>query len=156
MRTDMREILFRGQTPYTGEWAYGKLTELKERHGHIEAGYYLSNGAGMPFAFHVSGNTLGQYIGLDAADSNRYRIIKGKKEKDLRIFEGDIVRYALGEKTITCIVKFISFAYIFVEIKTLNEYEPFDAYKKSEIIGNIYDNPELLLKNDGSQPSRNA
>jgi hypothetical protein len=148
----MREILFRGQNPYTGEWAYGKLTELKERHGHIEPGYYLSNTAGMPFAFHVSGNTLGQYVGLRAADSNRYRTIKGKKEKDLWIFEGDIVRFHNTEGDV--FIKQVNWneelCCVFIgNISYMRLYESGYIQPSKvilEIIGNLWDTPELLGK----------
>jgi uncharacterized phage protein (TIGR01671 family) len=131
--TDMREILFRGQHPYTGKWYYGKLTEIKKKYGHIEVGFYLSNGAGMPFAFLVSGRTIGQYTGL-------------KDNNGVKIFEDDIIRYGdfgrMPEPDISIDkVRWINGCFRFNE-----GYIDFILDMDVEVIGNIHDNPELLSR----------
>jgi uncharacterized phage protein (TIGR01671 family) len=156
----MREILFRGQNPYTGEWNYGKLTELKKKNGHVEAGYYLSNEAGMPFAFPVSGKTLCQYTGLN--------------DRNGKIFEGDIILWRHTESSGIPVEQITA---VFFEegafyVKTIDNFYPsgfapngsllyaqyrwfceaMQEYPQGDfsfgVIGNIYDTPELL-KNVG-------
>jgi hypothetical protein len=127
----MREILFRGQNPYTGKWSYGKLTELKEKHNHIEAGFYLSNGAGMPFAFHVSGNTVGQVAGIE----DKY---------GMKRFEGEIIRYGnfgkMPEPNISIDKVVWKNGCFTVDDESFSNILDLDV----EVIGNIIDTPELL------------
>lgn len=123
----MREILFRGKRKDNGEWVYGNyaVTDNNEKQHFI-----FQNKA---FEFEVDPETVGQYTGL--TDKN------GKK-----IFEGDIVeRLWLGEKHIyriyydNDIASFIG-TDIYSERFTTFDYDACEF----EVIGNIYDNPELL------------
>jgi hypothetical protein len=119
----MREIKFRGLTE-NGEWCYGLLSESKGYIGQPEKGFYISNSGGMPWAFQVRPETIGEYIG---------RKDKNKKE----IFEGDICRSFLGEPTLG-IIRYINCAFVFTA-SGIDWKIPDDL----EIIGNICENPEI-------------
>ena len=121
----MREILFKGKRIDNGEWIEGHYTECK---GETFIGIDTSSMFEIfcpPVIrwFKVSSETLCQFTGL--CDKN------GKK-----IWENDILKYEWGEEKIDVV-----------------EYQPpIFTYSKSmrwslnkdEVIGNIFDNPELL------------
>lgn len=134
----MREILFRGKRVDNGEWVYG---------------YFWSNDVGNSFIrvtkendeivlkdYEVSPETVGGYTGL--TDKN------GKK-----IFEGDIVRYQpeLWRESLQSVVEYCAdkLNYPAFDLKN-NGYDEGNelqfAYEEGgcEVIGTIYDNPELL------------
>lgn len=133
----MREIEFRAKAKNKNMWIYGDLI-------HDENGYsILSKKEG---CLKIKPNTIGQYTGLK--DKN------GKK-----IFEGDI--FEIEENEAIGVVVFEKGAYrieIYGYREVLYEYgydtgswdylttEDFDMYyiDQMEIIGNIYDNTELL------------
>lgn len=133
----MREILFRGKEPQ-GDWCYGGLIQSAND-------FYISIGIDKGFmcAF-VKPETIGQYTGL--TDKN------GKK-----IFEGDIVTYDDAEADyegyhdnvfLNCGEVGIS-AWDGIYFTNRQTVEMSDLYESEtmvdcEIIGNIYDNPELL------------
>ena len=79
----------------------------------------------------INTNTIGQFTGL-----------KDKNDKD--IYEGDIVTKC-GTKYI-CIWKDKYACFVFAEKDENGEYNYFQECDKEElkVIGNIYDNPELL------------
>jgi len=70
----MKEIKFRGKT-IKGDWVYGLLsyTEAKSICGDV--GWFISNKAGSPFAYHIRPETRGQFTGL--FDKNEKEIYKG-------------------------------------------------------------------------------
>lgn len=128
----MREILFKAKT-ISGNWVNGLLSNKDDK-------WYISNKAGMPFAYDVRPETICQFTGL--TDKN------GKK-----IWENDILKtwddqYAQ--------VKFGLYNTGFAS----GDYNqgfyaafPKDSYyrhelgywcKESYVIGNVFDNPELL------------
>lgn len=129
----MREILFRGKSVLTGKWNEGFLVKTGD-HFRISTQDDL-------ISFGVDPETVGQYTGMK--DKN------GKK-----IFEGDIVVYdntpysAYGCR-LTCEI-------IFRKCQWQGKYAEFEGGyyyalsaddffgAKSEVIGNVYDNPELL------------
>lgn len=131
----MREILFRGKSVDNGEWVeglpsydiYGDISEIEVHKGYLHCDVY-----------EVYPETVCQYTGL--TDKN------GKK-----IFEGDIVKqYAdtteLGKDL-----------YYFYKIEWNKDYGYFEGaeifsgetflfpdLEDCEVIGNIFDNPDLL------------
>lgn len=137
----MREILFRGKRVDNGEWAYGYLTEIEAAWDRYEYG-------SLPVEFEfaivrtdlcirevvvIDQKTIGQYTGL--TDNH------GKK-----IFEGDIVlkRTYQGKKPMK--VYFASGQFtcgVGGGSSTPSHYYTLDD-NQIEIIGNIFDNPELI------------
>lgn len=140
----MREILFRGKRLGYGEWVDGSLfiDEKKDKH-EILVGY-----VNYRVGWEVDPETVGQFTGL--TDKN------GKK-----IFEGDIIQFHKyrGEPDWVGVVKYEHCLYMAVGRMPL-AYEkrigeepylcPFEMQISSidkttiNVIGNIYDNPELL------------
>ena len=128
----MREILFRGKRTDNGEWVYGELIQnvdclkIREQEKSIKK---------IAKSYEVDPETVGQFTGL--LDKN------GKK-----IFEGDIVLgLFLFDISINAVVKFRDGAFG-LEWRR-GEIIEFNAFTSLcnityEIIGNIYDNPELL------------
>lgn len=128
----MREILFRGRDKYTNEWFYGFVEAPHTTvDGVVESYYFNSYVNGKSCRKIISADTLGQYTGL--IDKN------GKK-----IFEGDIVQGAWE----TIFAVYYDSNYLQYRAKVKENYtREIDYYGNStqiEVIGNIYDNPELL------------
>ena len=134
----MREIKFRGKT-VSGEWVYGNLTILRQTIRNVERGTYISNDAGMPFAYQVIPETVGQYIGLE--DQN-----------GTDVYEGDIIRkemcapddMAYGFYGDEGIIEYHKNAMRYVIRRDDDDTVVFWDMSSCEIIGNIYENPELL------------
>lgn len=136
----MREILFRGQTRRYGEKV--KLNGEKIKSNWVYGGIFPQNGDG-DFAiiyqqeptiekYPVYADTVGQYTGL--TDKN------GKK-----IFEGDIVKY--GDTVHKVVFEQRNgtayFGLVYSTLETLS-FGYYQDLKQIEVIGNIYDNLELL------------
>ena len=129
----MREILFRGKRIDNGEWVYGSYAQQYGCHEilleHVESEYGFDR-------YHVDPETVGQYTGL-----------KDKNGKP--IFEGDII--AISNEHMTrfnsLIIEVVWDDYVcgFAPF----EYDDFRVHINEcgcRVIGNIYDNPKLLVK----------
>ena len=144
----MREILFRGQTRRKGEkvrmdgtpvesnWVYGGVLQGTGDHSII---YQTEPDIEKKVVYT---DTLGQYTGL--TDKN-----------GTKIFEGDIVKFKHGDEFDKKIyyrnyaVEFIN-TYVTYGLRLRNRSINFPFKKatalqhEAEVIGNIYDNPELI------------
>ena len=132
----MREILFRGKRKDHGEWVDGFYTRVADVH-YITSGIFdsLINGIINTTGYKVIPETVSQFTGL--YDKN------GRK-----IFEGDIVEgnseyftytHPYGKVVYDGGQYLISFDDVLEDIECLGAWA-----NDVEIIGNIYDNPELL------------
>lgn len=126
----MREILFRGKRTDNGEWVEGYL--YITQNGEYEISNYCKYYDWERYTYIVIPETVGQYTGL--LDKN------GKK-----IFEGDIIQ-SLETKETAVVQWFPEHSAFMVWCKSSNEVGFLYECTKSniEVIGNIYDNPELL------------
>ncbi|HHX9004596.1 TPA: YopX family protein, partial [Listeria monocytogenes] len=131
----MRPIEFKAQN-VNGVWVCGNFSILKKKIGNVDAGSYISNSAGEPFAYKVRPETVSQFTGLK--DKN------GKK-----IFEGDIVGIieidAFGNldwNRLKGKVMFSEGAWLVTDSGSF-AIPLWSEINEIEVIGNIYENPEL-------------
>lgn len=145
----MREIKFRGRRLDNGEWGYGYLV--------VDRGTYISDHA-------TALETTTDYINIDgwrAVDPKTVGQDTGLKDKKgVEIYEGDFLRFD-KERPVTGILRFgehntswdkekvhLGFYFEFIgdERVELLRVEALFWLKEygGEVIGNIYDNPELL------------
>lgn len=118
----MREILFRAKREATNEWVYGYFVNEYDDF-QIYAQPQIITRSGREY---VNKNTLGQFTGL--TDKN-----------GTKIFEGDIVEYEGKRYSIKYLPHYARFS----AVKPNTVFCVF-AYQRGEVIGNIYDNPELI------------
>ena len=131
----MRETAFRGKV-YSGKWIYGLLEHCDDKNMSV-VGIYDEEAK---FLFEVNPETVGQYT--------------GRKDKNGKmIFEGDIVKNGYSN---TCgnfwdigTVEYKSKDGCYCINNVGEEYpkrltENQIKLRSIEIIGNIYDNPELM------------
>lgn len=132
----MREILFRGKRKDNGKWIDGLLGYCNFNHG-VEKAIYVATEIGSITPYRIKQETVGQYTGL--TDKN------GKK-----IFEGDIVEFTCrytGNKGRAKIV-FDAFKWKYSGCYYGGNpgvwLDICDRDVIFEVIGNKWDNPELL------------
>lgn len=121
----MREILFRGKSKKSERWIYGFYGEKRDTH---EQQIIRKNDC---CCIIVIPETVGQYTGL--TDKN-----------GTKIFEGDIVTVFLKDGTEKGYIRYreAGCRFQFMGDKCIG-YN-IDNTTDFEVIGNIYDNPELL------------
>ena len=145
----MREILFRGKRTDNGEWVYGNLVRgCDEKYAYIVE---FGNRELCRNYVNVNPETVGQYTGL-------------KDKNGTKIFEGDMIK-PFGDEIDKMVVEFSLGQFLlclYGERGYMAEYgweesgnygcfeaEPLSSYGDDiEVIGNIYDNPELLGGNN--------
>lgn len=147
----MREIKFRGKSTTSGKWVHGMLTTLKDLGAQMQDMIIIkkegvfNEGSASPFFMewdYIHKDTVGQFTGL-----------KDKSEKE--IYEGDIISVnGKYPKLIRYIDEWASYCLanltdLDCDLKTRywHQVSPcwWTDYKREiKVIGNVYDNPELL------------
>ena len=125
----MRKILFRGKRKDNGEWVEGNVAYYCN---YPDAVFITKRYIYPTKTYIVAPETVGQFTGFT-------------DKSGTKIFEGDIVRYGdtIHEVVFEQRNGTAYFGLVYSESETL----PFGHYqdlRQIEVIGNIYDNPELL------------
>ena len=124
----MREILFRGKRVNNGEWFQGYPCH----YGWIgkEKDYIIPDYASALYTAEVDPETVGQYTGL--TDKNGNKIFEGdivwdnyEEERGVVQWYNDMAKFIITYSTFT-----VDFDNVYGE--------------ELQIVGNVYDNPELL------------
>lgn len=130
----MREILFRAKRADNGKWVYGYYAVIGERHVIIKAqseDYYsvddsIKKSHGNE-VIEVKPDTVCQYTGL-------------KTECGKKIFENDILNVTYSDPQGEC---HHAENYLLNDLRNTSVIGWLDYANELEVIGNIFDNPEL-------------
>ena len=127
----MREILFKAKT-ISGNWVKGLLANENDK-------WYISNKVSRPFAYEIRPETICQYTGL--TDKNGEEIW----ENDIVMHEDQYapVKFGLYMQSPYYYKNIYGFYVDFPEDTLLRKDFGF-WHKKVEVVGNIFDNLELL------------
>lgn len=133
-----REILFRGKTK-DGEWVHGSYINI-DTEGDEEGCSYIY--AKSKISMFITPNevipeTVGQFTGL--TDKN------GKK-----IFEGDVVSVDREDDFAQIVYDSENAKFILDFEDVVIDFDSFYNYE-IEVIGNVYDNPELLKEGESNE-----
>lgn len=130
-----REIQFRGKRS-NGRWVYGSLVVSE----NIKPAIYYEVGKGLAKQFdwcYVNSDSIGQYTGLK--DKNRKKI-----------FEGDILYQGAKMLGVVCIsarygisIQKKSSTWSLINFVLDSDFDT-SVLSDVEVVGNIYDNPELM------------
>lgn len=128
----MREILFRGKRIDNGEWVFGSFISPNIISNIVEGQLKFCD-------LFVDENTVGQFTGL-------------YDKKGTRIFEGDVMAFCKGA-TRPFEIKWDGLGWKMFYADGTRVKDAFESWEiwymqKSEIIGNRWDNPELLEVNE--------
>lgn len=128
----MREIKFRGRDIDQNEWRYGSYVAMAELDGTIL--HYIVELDGQQWI--VFPETVGQYTGL-------------KDKNGIEIFEGDVIRTTSPDCTAVVVWEqgtVRNIGYTIESERKIVYVDRVDRNDKSavEVIGNIYENKELL------------
>lgn len=139
----MREILFRGKainrvkgreyrTNYNnGDWVYGLITKLYNE--KYDSPAEMRNECGID-GIEVDYKTIGQYTGI-------------KDKNGVKIFEGDVVDI-LTENEEAGVVRWNEAGFIVNADGFVLDFQNHLSGSDVSVVGNIYDNPELLETED--------
>ena len=133
----MREILFRAKRIDNGEWATGSYHHQTDYYGDPCDKHYIIDGT----ATDMEG--YGEHYEIDPETLCQYTGLKDKKGK--RIWENDIVKHEVSDTIGT--VKWYQEDYVgwCVDDIVIDEQQFTDEmWNECEVIGNIFDHPELL------------
>ena len=137
----MRKILSRGKRVDNGEWIEGYYVCLNGEEHRIYSGYAETDcGDYYPDYWTVDPDTVGQFTGVTDKYSNP-------------VFEDHIIRDEDGDIYAVFYYEFYASycAKRIAESSALFGLQDIDIYG-AEVIGNIYDNPELLEVKYDDQP----
>ena len=140
----MREILFRGKDKISGKWIYGDLIKsnrkcyIHPQSNAVEVDKFIGNKIVMR---EVAIETVGQYIGFKDID-------------DKEVFEGDILQNIVHKDKYSVLYDKDEYGYFlykgddsyFISVDGFCLYKENESDVILEVIGNIYDNPELLVQ----------
>ena len=150
-----REIIFRGKRIDNGEWVYSYFWHIKEHYNPKLSNRHCIKSIKNGLDYEVIPETVGQFTGL--TDKN-----------GVKIFEGDVIQWTFGKHYWEAVVQSTpeSQSVNLYTLETFHNctkdmeteeytYERSDSRggfrndvtylsNKSEVIGNIHDNPELL------------
>lgn len=134
----MRKIKFRGKRIDNGAWIFGSL-DLTANRTIISWDRTDSDGDTAPWFADVDPDTIGQFSGLfDKNGKEIYEgdiLVYGELFKHIVEFKHGIFGYAVEEGWFVGYGSNPNFM-----------FNPTDKSDEHEVIGNIYDSPELLLK----------
>ena len=124
----MRKILFRGKRTDNGEWVQGYPC----RYGWIgkEKDYIIPDYASALYTAEIDPETVGQYTGL--TDMNGRKIFEG--DTVWNSYDEDYGKVEWDNDMAKFIITFPTFTVDFANVYG----------EELEIVGNVYDNPELL------------
>lgn len=154
----MRKYKFRGKEVDTGKWVYGGLFKepappqcfektLEDKYWIVYPNPRYMPDWNLPYEMvrtDIEKETIGQYTGLK--DKNGKEIYEGDIVK-VKLYKGEEEKYFIGK------VEYFGSNFI-VDADNNSEYHVYDLdgfgidyrynLEDCEVIGNIYDNPELL------------
>ena len=137
----MREIKFRAKDEDTGEWIYGGIVHQTDFYGDTCDKWFIitgneTNDYDIGYPYLVEEKSIGQYTGL-----------KDKNGKE--IYEGDVLQVK-GIVDLLYIVKFYNGHFFGISQYDEHYESPLTIentlFHGIEVIGNIYENPDLLEK----------
>lgn len=146
----MREIKFRGKRADNGEWVYGDLLRM---HG---VPYIYPDPAPNGWNdYEVITNTVGQFTGLhdkngkEIYEGDVLRRIPNEQYSDATGIPLDMLREDIGEGGDLVFVRYDESQARVMYYSLIDRFNsPWLNTKYFTVIGNIYDNPELLKPND--------